>query len=52
MRATRPYGFVGGTVNAWRSTRFTGELFYAPGSLFTARVFAGIHLHEDTRDAR
>ena len=52
MRATRPYGFLGGTVNAWRSTRFTGELFYAPGSLFTARVFAGIHLHQDTRDAR
>ena len=51
-RATRPYGFVGGTVNAWRSTRFTGELFYAPGSLFTARVFAGVHLHTDTRDAR
>jgi hypothetical protein len=52
LRATRPYGFVGGTVNAWRSTRFTGELFYAPGSLFTARVFAGIHLHAETRDAR
>jgi hypothetical protein len=52
LRATRPYGFVGGTVNAWRSTRFTGELFYAPGSLFTARVFAGIHLHKETGDAR
>ncbi len=52
LRATRPYGFVGGTVNAWRSTRFTGELFYAPGSLFTARVFAGIHLHRETGDAR
>jgi hypothetical protein len=51
LRATRPYGFLGGTVNAWRSTRFTGELFYAPGSLFTARVFAGIHLHKETRDA-
>jgi hypothetical protein len=52
LRATRPYGFLGGTVNAWRSTRFTGELFYAPGSLFTARVFAGIHLHKETGDAR
>ena len=52
LRATRPYGFLGGTVNGWRSTRFTGELFYAPGSLFTARVFAGIHLHKDTGDAR
>lgn len=52
LRATRPYGFLGGTVNAWRSTRFTGELFYAPGSLFTARVFAGIHLHKETVDAR
>jgi hypothetical protein len=52
LRATRPYGFLGGTVNAWRSTRFTGELFYAPGSLFTARVFAGIHLHKESRDAR
>jgi hypothetical protein len=51
LRATRPYGFLGGTVNAWRSTRFTGELFYAPGSLFTARVFAGIHLHKETLDA-
>jgi hypothetical protein len=52
LRATRPYGFLGGTVNAWRSTRFTGELFYAPGSLFTARVFAGVHLHKETLDAR
>lgn len=52
LRATRPYGFLGGTVNTWRSTRFTGELFYAPGSLFTARVFAGIHLHQGSRDAR
>ena len=52
LRATRPYGFLGGTVNAWRSTRFSGELFYAPGSLFTARVFAGIHLHKESGDAR
>jgi hypothetical protein len=52
LRATRPYGFIGGTVNAWRSTRLTGELFYAPGSLFTARVFAGIHLHKEAPDAR
>jgi hypothetical protein len=52
LRATRPYGFLGATVNAWRATRFTGELFYAPGSLFTARVFAGIHLHRETSDAR
>lgn len=52
LRATRPYGFLGGTVKTWRSTRFTGELFYAPGSLFTARVFAGIHLHQESSDAR
>ncbi len=52
LRATRAYGFLGGTVNAWRATRFTGELFYAPGSVFTARVFAGIHLHKEGRDAR
>lgn len=52
LEATRPYGYVGGTVEAWRSTRFTGELFYAPGSLFTARVFVGIHLHKETLDAR
>ena len=52
LRATRPYGFLGGTVNAWRATRFTGELFYAPGSLFTARVVAGIHLHREMSDAR
>jgi hypothetical protein len=52
LRATRPYGFLGGTVNTWRSTRLTGELFYAPGSLFTARVFAGIHLHKESPDAR
>jgi hypothetical protein len=51
LRATRAYAFVGGTVNAWRSTRFTSELFYAPGSLFTARVFAGIHLHKQSSDA-
>ena len=52
LRATRPYGFLGGTINTWRSTRLTGELFYAPGSLFTARVFAGIHLHKEMPDAR
>jgi hypothetical protein len=52
LRATRAYGFLGGTVNAWRSTRFTGELFYSPGSLFTARVYGGIHLHKGTSDAR
>jgi hypothetical protein len=52
LRATRPYGFLGGTVSGWRGTRFTGELFYAPGSLFTARVFAGVHLHKETFDAR
>ena len=52
LRATRAYGFLGGTVNAWRNTRFTSELFYAPGSLFTARVFAGIHLHKESSDAR
>jgi hypothetical protein len=52
LRTTRAYGFIGGTVNAWRSTRFSGELFYAPGSLLTARVFGGIHLHKGTSDAR
>jgi hypothetical protein len=51
LRATRAYAFLGGTVNAWRSTRFTSELFYAPGSLFTARVFAGVHLHKASSDA-
>jgi hypothetical protein len=51
LRATRAYAFLGGTVNAWRSTRLTSELFYAPGSLFTARVFAGIHLHKESSDA-
>jgi hypothetical protein len=51
LRATRAYAFLGGTVNAWRSTRFTSELFYAPGSLFTARVFAGIHLHKTSSNA-
>ena len=38
LRATRPYGFLGGTVNTWRSTRLTGELLYSPGSLFTLGV--------------
>jgi hypothetical protein len=52
LKATRPYGYLGGTVETWRWTRFTGELFYAPGSLFTARVFVGIHLHDETSDAR
>jgi hypothetical protein len=52
LRATRPYGFLGGTVNAWRSSRITSELFYAPGSLFTARVFVGVHLHKEAGDAR
>lgn len=52
LRATRPYAFVGGTANPWRTTRLTGELFYAPGSLFTARVYAGVHLFEERGDAR
>lgn len=52
LRATRPYAFVGGTANPWRSTRLTGELFYAPGSLFTARVYAGLHLFQERLDAR
>ena len=52
LRATRPYGFVGGTANPWRSTRFTGELFYAPGSLLTARGYVGLHLFQERRDAR
>jgi opacity protein-like surface antigen len=43
LRATRGYGFGGITWMAPRNVRLTSELFYAPGSLFTARIFAGYH---------
>ncbi|MGQ0712528.1 MAG: hypothetical protein ACT4PJ_02220 [Gemmatimonadaceae bacterium] len=52
LRATRPYGFIGGTASPWGSTRLTGELFYAPGSVLTARVYAGLHLFQERPDAR
>jgi hypothetical protein len=44
MKVTRPYGFLGATWQGMRRTSFTGELFYAPGSLVTVRVQANVRL--------
>jgi hypothetical protein len=49
LRTTRAYSFLGATLRPWRSVRFTGELFYAPGSLFTVRAFGGFHLPRASR---
>jgi hypothetical protein len=44
MTLTRGYGFLGATWAAPRRSAITGELFYAPGSLLTARFQASMLL--------
>ena len=44
MTLTRPYGFLGATWQGPARSAITGELFYAPGSLLTARFQAGLEL--------
>ena len=44
VKTTRAYGTAGASWVGVPRTRLSGELFYAPGSLFTVRVFAGVHL--------
>ena len=44
VKTTRVYGTAGASWIGLRRTRLSGELFYAPGSVFTVRAFAGVHL--------
>jgi hypothetical protein len=44
VRATRLYGTAGASWLGLRRTRLAGELYYAPGSAFTVRALAGVHL--------
>lgn len=41
LRTTRAYSFLGATFRRGTALAGTAELFYAPGSLFTVRVFGG-----------
>jgi hypothetical protein len=42
VRATRPYGTAGASWLGARHTRLAAELYYAPGSVVTARALAGL----------
>jgi len=44
VTTTRAYGTAGASWLGLPRTRLSGELFYAPGSLFTVRAVAGVHL--------
>ena len=44
VKTTRAYGTVGATWFGLPRTRLTGELYYAPGSVFTVRGLAGVAL--------
>jgi hypothetical protein len=44
MDLTRGYGFLGATWAGPRRSALSGEMFYAPGSLLTARVQASIRM--------
>jgi len=44
VKTTRAYGTAGASWIGLPRTRLSGELFYAPGSVFTVRAFAGVHL--------
>lgn len=46
MRLTRGYAFAGAAWMLPRRARLNGELFWAPGSLVTVRVSAGLGLRE------
>jgi len=44
VKTTRAYGTLGATWFGVPRTRLTGELYYAPGSVFTVRGLAGVAL--------
>ena len=44
VTTTRAYGTAGASWIGLPRMRLSGELFYAPGSVFTVRAFAGVHL--------
>ena len=44
VKTTRAYGTAGASWVGLPRTRLSGELFYAPGSVFTVRASAGVHL--------
>ena len=44
VKATRAYGTAGASWQGRRGTRLAAELYYAPGSAFTARALAGVLL--------
>jgi hypothetical protein len=46
MSATKGYGTLGATWVASNAWRFGGSLFYAPGSVFTARFSATLRLND------
>lgn len=43
MNVTRPYGMVGATLATGVRHSIGGELFYAPGSVFTVRFLGSLH---------
>jgi hypothetical protein len=43
MSVTRPYGMLGATWARDVRSSFGGELFYAPGSVFTVRLMGAMH---------
>ncbi len=44
VKTTRAYGTAGASWIGVPRTRLSAELYYAPGSVFTVRAFAGVHL--------
>jgi hypothetical protein len=44
VSTTRAYGTAGASWLGIRRTRLAAEVYYAPGSVVTARVLAGVHL--------
>lgn len=44
VKTTRAYGTAGASWLGLPRTRLAGELYYAPGSAFTARVLAGVRV--------
>jgi hypothetical protein len=49
LRTTRMYSFLGATFRRGNAISGTAELFYAPGSLFTVRVFGGYRFSRGVR---
>jgi len=44
VKTTRAYGTAGASWVGFPRTRLSAELYYAPGSVFTVRALAGVHL--------